>query len=169
MNKKRRRIDYSNVRTLPLTAVIEEWCKEIDIHPDALEHELRLALFNIERDWRSGDLIDPMTPNERLPGPKTLVGRDWIEMFCGKQGWPWPDFWFRAGPEEIGPPGRPSIKSAIVQEFRNRFERGETCPTISEEARAIAAVMLALGHVKGAEPKTVEGHIREPYDAWKAR
>lgn len=138
MPGKRTQLSLAPVRTLSLAEVIEYWTAEADISRQTLEHELRLAVVNLQGPWREGELIDPETPNEQLPGLDTLVDRKWLRTFCEKQlGWPLPAFWFPPDPVEVRRPGRPTNRRAIVQEFEARKERGETAPTISEEARAI--------------------------------
>ena len=169
MNKKRRRLHFENIRALSLRDILEQWQKEADFPAGAMERELKRAVLNLAGNWRDGDLIDPLFPDDELPGMDTLVDKDWLTDFCGKGDWPFPKFWFPRGMEEIERPGRPSIKSAIVQEFRNRLERGETCPTISEEARAIHPRMIELGYERVPEAKTIQGHIREEYNARKRR
>ncbi len=156
-----------NVRTLSLKDILELWQREIDFPAGIMERELRRAVLNLEMDWRRGELIDPLKPDDELPGMDKLVDRDWLLEFCGKGDWPFPRFWFPDLQEENRLQGRPSLRDKVLHEFAERIKRSETLGTISQEARAIEGELRAQGYEKGIQSKTIQKHIRGPYDEWK--
>ena len=166
---RRPRLPLNDVRSLTLREILHRWRAEAEFPPRTLERELRRFVVNSDLDWRAGERINPNTPDDDLPGLDTLVDRNFIEVFCEKKGFPLPTFWFPPDPAEVARPGRPSQRAAIVQGFEDRIERGETADTISAEARAISAALAAKGFEGLPEPKTIQGHIRGGYRAWKAR
>jgi len=147
MNMKRRRLHFENIRALSLRDILEQWQKEADFPAGAMERELKRAVLNLDRDWQNGDLIDPLFPDDELPGMDTLVDKDWLTDFCGKGDWPFPKFWFPRGMEDIKL-GRPSHMPAIVQELERRAEAGELADTVTQEAGELNdwAVGRGLGY-----------------------
>jgi len=169
MNMKRRRLHFENIRALPLRVILEEWQKEVDFPGDVMERELRMAVLNLDRDWQNGDLIDPLFPDDELPGMDTLVDKDWLTDFCGKGDWPFPKFWFPRGMEDIKL-GRPSHMPAIVQELERRAEAGELADTVTQEARELNdwAVGRGLGYPR-LNDKSIRNRIGARYRELKER
>lgn len=164
---KRPLLPLHDVRALSIREIVHLWRREADFHPRTLERELRRYHSNGRLDWQEGERIDPMTPDEDLPPPHTLMSREALKLFCTKKEWEPPKFWFPPDPAEKGLPGRPSSKSATVQEYKNRAERGETLATIADEARAIHAALESRGVAEVPQAKTVQNHIRRLFKARK--
>lgn len=104
------------MRRLSIREIADSWAQEINIHPPALDRELRRFLLNSRSNWQAGERIDADKPDAELPKPETLVDQEWLAEFCAKKGWPLPTFWFPRDPEEARPRGRPSHMPAILQE-----------------------------------------------------
>lgn len=63
-----------------------------------------------------------------------------------------------------GGPGRPSSMHLIVKEMHARAERGELCPGVAAEAKALIEWLKAkYPHMSPAGPKSVENAIRADY------
>ena len=147
MIAKKVRLKFENIRALSLRDILEQWQKEADFPAGAMERELKRAVLNLAGNWRDGDLIDPLFPDDELPGMDTLVDKDWLTDFCGKGDWPFPKFWFPRGMEDIKL-GRPSHMPAIVQELERRAVAGELEETVTQQARVLNdwAVGRGLGY-----------------------
>lgn len=164
---RRPQLPFHDVRTLSLREIVLEWRKEVEIPQLVLARELRRFVLNHDLNWQEGERIDPETQDDKLPPLTTQVDKAWLETFCRKKNWPLPSFWFPPDPTEAARPGRPSIKSATVQEFEERAGRGETEETISAEARAIVDALRQREFDSLPQLKTIQNHIRTAYNAWK--
>lgn len=131
-------IDYTIVREMPIEDIARLWFRELGMSRELLERELRLAVLNLDRNWREEGLIAEVPPDEELPPVTTRLSKEQIQEFCEKQrGWPLPEFWFGPQGDEPRPRGRPSHMPAILQELERRAEAGELEATVTEQARAL--------------------------------
>lgn len=76
----------------------------------------------------------------------------------------------RSEDEGTGDPGRTEKGFTLyMAEFERRIERGDTLPTLSEEAAALMAWFLSQHPGRQAPTtKTITNRIRAAYNAWKA-
>jgi hypothetical protein len=128
----------NKVRWLSLREIAEMWSKTSGIPESAMLRELRYGVINIKRLRVGESLLDLPPPDDELPDPDTRVDRQWLMEFCTKQeDWPKPEFWF-GKLDERGDryPGRPSVKSAVLQELGDRALNHRIEDTLAEQARA---------------------------------
>lgn len=141
----------ASVRFLSISEIVDQWrCERPPgLSKELLETELRRSVLTF-RDvpgWRDGDRIPEadMPPLDQLPPVTTQVSRSTLRDFCAKQGWPLPRFWF---PDEADPPrsgGRPSNKTATLQEYHARIASGRRWVTKIECARELRDWQAASG------------------------
>ncbi len=133
--------NYLAIRYLPISEIADEWYRErtLGLPRDIIAAELRRSLINMDPmwNWQENGLvpIGEMPLLEDLPPEETEIDIGHLRMFCYKQGWPLPRFWF---PDEAPPPrprGRPSNKSATVQQFIRWLEEGQTWTQQIDAAR----------------------------------
>ena len=160
-------LPLANTRALSIREIVHNWRREAVFHPKTLERELRRFHLNAGLNWRGGERIDPLTPDEDLPPADTLVDKNWLTLFCEKKGYALPAFWFPPDPAERRRPGRPSIKSAIVQEFDERCASGSVLRSLIQEAAAIKDSLEAKEIANVPQAKTIAGHIRKKFKAQK--
>jgi hypothetical protein len=158
------RVPLDRVRGLPVSAVCDLWAEETRRPRALFSRELRLGLANLPRLRAGLDKLDPLTPDNELPGEDAVVDRDWLREFCAKQHWALPQFWFPRD-EIVRRPGRPSIRNLVLEKFEQRHKAGRTERQIAAEARAIHIELVEeLPGERIPESETIEGHIREAFN-----
>lgn len=133
--------NYLAVRRLPISVIADEWYRErtLGLPRRVIAAELRRSLVNMDPlwNWQENGLVQigDLPPLEDLPPEETELDINHLRTFCRKQRWPLPRFWF---PDEAPPPrrrGRPSNKSATVQQFIQWLEEGRTWHSQIDAAR----------------------------------
>ena len=153
------------VRWLSLQGLAELWASELRMPEQDVLHELQLGIINLPLLELGEPLIEELPPQTDLPTTETRVVREWVVRFCDKQRWPLPSFWF---PQDgvFRRPGRPSPRESALTIFRERIERNEVEPRISQEARAIIALMHENPPAEGVpQSQTIQKYIRELFNS----
>jgi hypothetical protein len=159
-----------NVQWLTVSELAELWAPELKIPASTIAREMQIALYKLEIKYNYSDPINVNPADVDLPSLDTLVDREFIDSFHDKQIWKMPSFWFDARVAEPSFPGRPSLRSAIVQELRRRHETGEMLETIAAESRALST--WAENSFPGQQtptPKTTENSIRTVYKTLRSQ
>ena len=159
------RLPLTTVRELTIYEIADQWSQEVKNPPrSTIERELRIFVINSPRLRNNEGLIDPIPDDVNLPPTSTRLSRQQIEVFCAKQQWSEPRFWF--GQENQGPsfPGRPSKMNAIVQELKARAQAGLLSNTLAGQARELKAwVDQQFPAEQVPTARTIENGIRESY------
>jgi hypothetical protein len=164
---KSKPLPLNNVRVLTLREIAQLWAPSAQISESTMLRELRIAVLNIPRLLKGKQLlaVDEIPPDDKLPSPDERVERAWLMEFCGKQGWPEPEFWFPRK-TDLNPVGRPTYRSLVMKIFQERLPQGLTQRTISAESRAI------FDHLQEhytfsdlPDAKTIQAHIRKEFNA----
>lgn len=156
------KLPLHNVRWLTLREIAEIWATEGERPVGLLLRELRTGVLNIPRLDAGEILLEHPIAYDHLPSEEERVDRDWLQKFCGKQGWRPPSFWF-AQNEESRRPGRPSSRDNVLGKFNERHQNGLAETTIADEARAIHAALAAEGYDDLPKTKTIQSHIRQEW------
>ena len=158
------------VQFLPIGYVANQWSREnqLNLPRIALENELRRYLFALRqgRDVLNlGQIPEEDYPaNEDLPGLDDEIGRNQVEAFAEVKGWNPPVFWFPEHIPERRPPGRPSFKPAIVQEFVRKRAAGEIIEgTVTEEAEVLRIWMNDEG-MRQVQKQTIVKWLKGTFD-----
>lgn len=135
---------FNNVQWLTVTELAELWKDELKIPKETIERELQMGLYKLEKSCMGegswAELQEPLKKppkEEDLPPKSTLVNREFIEKFCGKQYWALPEFFFTTTTKQPAFPGRPSIMSAIVQELEPLAQQGKLEDTLASQSRKL--------------------------------
>jgi hypothetical protein len=163
---KSKAVPLTSVRVMTLREIAQLWAPSAQIPESLMLSELRVAVLNIPRLLAGQELLalDEIPPDEALPSPDERVDRSWLMEFCGKQGWPEPEFWFPRK-TDLNPVGRPTYRSLVLKTFRERLAQGLTQSTISAESRAILDHLQEHHSVSDLpEAKTIQAHIRKEFN-----
>lgn len=164
-----RTTDMSRVNWLSVREVSKLWAPQLQIPASAIERELQIALYKLEKKYPFDKPIDVNPDTVDLPSAETLIDRDFIERFHDKELWKLPDFWFDDLPTGPSFPGRPSVMCAIVQELKARAKRDELAETLAAEARVLSAwASKTFPGQQTPTSRTVENGVRMVFKTLKA-